>query len=32
LLQYPIFQPWMLWTSLLYIVYYVGLSLYMMVR
>jgi len=32
LLQYPTFQPWMLWTSLLYIVYYVGLSLYMMVR
>ncbi|MBK7895765.1 MAG: CDP-alcohol phosphatidyltransferase family protein [Candidatus Promineifilaceae bacterium] len=31
-LQYPAFQPWMLWTSLLYLVYYVGLSLYMMVR
>lgn len=31
-LQYPLHQPWMLWTSLLYIVYYVGLSLYMMVR
>ena len=30
--QYPTFQPWMLWASLLYIVYYVGLSLYMMVR
>ncbi len=31
-LQYPAFQPWMLWASTLYIVYYVGLSLYMMVR
>lgn len=31
-LQYPTFQPWMLWASLLYLVYYVGLSLYMMVR
>ncbi len=31
-LQYPSFQPWMLWASLLYLVYYVGLSLYMMVR
>jgi phosphatidylcholine synthase len=32
LLQYPEFQPWMLWASLFYPVYYVGLSLYMMVR
>ncbi len=31
-LQYPAFNPWMLWASLLYVVYYVGLSLYMMVR
>ena len=31
-LQYPLHQPWMLWVSLLYLVYYVGLSLYMMVR
>lgn len=31
-LQYPAIQPWMLWVSLLYMVYYVGLSLYMMVR
>ena len=31
-LQYPLFQPWMLWVSLLYMVYYIGLSLYMMVR
>ena len=31
-LQYPVFAPWMLWVSLLYVVYYVGLSLYMMVR
>lgn len=31
-LQYPFFAPWMLWASLLYVVYYVGLSLYMMVR
>ncbi len=31
-LQYPVFAPWMLWASLLYVVYYVGLSLYMMVR
>lgn len=31
-LQYPNFQPWMLWASLLYLVYYVGLSLYMMVK
>ena len=31
-LQYPLYQPWMLWVSLLYLVYYVGLSLYMMVR
>lgn len=31
-LQYPAFQPWMLWASLLYVVYYIGLSLYMMVR
>ena len=31
-LQYPTFQPWMLWASLLYLVYYVGLSLYLMVR
>ena len=30
--QYPAFQPWMLWASLLYLVYYVGLSLYMMFR
>lgn len=32
LLQFPEFQPWMLWASLFYPVYYVGLSLYMMVR
>ena len=31
-LQYPAYQPWMLWASLLYIVYYIGLSLYLMVR
>jgi len=31
-LQYPAFNLWMLWVSLLYVVYYVGLSLYMMVR
>lgn len=31
-LQYPAFQPWMLWASLFYLVYYVGLSLYMMFR
>ncbi len=31
-LQYPAFNMWMLWASLLYVVYYVGLSLYMMVR
>jgi len=31
-LQYPAFELWMLWASLLYVVYYVGLSLYMMVR
>lgn len=31
-LQYPAFELWMLWVSLLYVVYYVGLSLYMMVR
>jgi len=31
-LQYPAFDPWLLWASLLYVVYYVGLSLYMMVR
>lgn len=31
-LQYPAFNPWLLWASLLYVVYYVGLSLYMMVR
>ncbi|GJM42867.1 MAG: phosphatidylcholine synthase [Ardenticatenaceae bacterium] len=30
--QYPAFQAWMLWVSLLYLVYYIGLSLYMMVR
>ena len=31
-LQYPAFDMWMLWVSLLYVVYYIGLSLYMMVR
>ena len=31
-LQYPAFQAWMLWVSLLYVVYYVGLSLYLMFR
>lgn len=32
LLQYPHFQPWLVWISLLYVVYYVGLSLYLMIR
>lgn len=32
LLQYPDFQPWLVWGSLLYVVYYVGLSLYLMIR
>ncbi len=31
-LQYPAFNPGILWASLLYVVYYIGLSLYMMVR
>lgn len=31
-LQFPAYDPWLLWASLLYVVYYVGLSLYMMVR
>ena len=31
-LQYPGFNPGILWASLLYVVYYIGLSLYMMVR
>lgn len=31
-LQYPAFDMWMIWVSLLYVVYYIGLSLYMMVR
>ena len=32
LVQYPNFQPWLVWSSLLYVVYYVGLSLYLMIR
>ena len=32
LLQYPDFQPWLVWSSLLYVVYYIGLSLYLMIR